>query len=74
MDKLGGLLDATRSDLSALDTEAQPDAVIWLQGGAAVAGAGFAADRTFKPPLQTKPLRLKGSMVSRSLSPTALSR
>jgi serine/threonine protein kinase len=32
------------------------------------------ADRTFKPPLQTKPLRLKGSMVSRSLSPTALSR
>jgi hypothetical protein len=42
MDKLGGLLDATRSDLSALDTEAQPDAVIWLQGGAAVAGAGFA--------------------------------
>jgi hypothetical protein len=32
------------------------------------------ADRKFKPPIQTNPLRLNGLMVSRSLSPTAVFR
>jgi hypothetical protein len=51
MDKLGLLFDAKQFavafgaatvDLSSAATEARPDATVWLEGGAAVAGAGFA--------------------------------
>jgi hypothetical protein len=51
MDKLGLLFDpkefavafgAATGDLRSAATEARPDATVWLEGGAAVAGAGFA--------------------------------
>ena len=51
MDKLGLLFDekefavafgAARIGLGSAAAEARPDATVWLEGGAAVAGAGFA--------------------------------
>ena len=51
MDKLGLLFDpkefavafgAVTGDLRSAATEARPDATVWLERGAAVAGAGFA--------------------------------
>jgi len=51
MEKLGALFDpkqfalafgAAAGDPRSVATEARPDATVWLEGGAAVAGAGFA--------------------------------